>query len=254
MPDFKLACGTVSYEMDEAKAVVAGYAFGTTKVVWNPGKWKPDVAAELMRPVFSYWTYDAVPKDAGDLSYRDVLLTSGIESRIYGRPAAQIMAVAPQVSQSLRKLAKADPFWELPYGHLSKRPSSETDDAWWIWKAWSLLHYLKWSGPATAHKILHHKDSLHFPMVDSVIKGCYKNFPDGEWAGIHRELTDHAEEYKHLEKWFQKLASSKEKAVPLFRLRLHDILVWCANTKSGPTSQTNRKQAADLGKKILGSH
>jgi hypothetical protein len=255
VPDFRLASGTVMYTLTEAQCVIAGYAFGETDVTWKEDTPAQALAGELgrrRRRKFSYKAYDCVEGDPSKtrLTYVDVLLTAGIESKIDSKKASQVMAFADEVSECLKQLEHEDPFWSLPQGHMAVRPAQPAP-AHYIWRAWEILDRLKWSGLATSHKVLHHKDPYHFPMADSVVEEIYNNAGiRNYWLGIHQDLDAHSAGFQELEDWFEKQARVRGE-VRLTRLRLHDILLWTHQTKDGKDGRSNRDIAAELGEDLL---
>lgn len=244
-----------TYSMDEAKEVIAGYAFGTTGVdrTWESkrveGLAGQGEEGSRNRRCFSYKSYDCVPASKGGLTYQDVLLTAGLESKINSERAGQVMSAEPVVSHCLEtlKLENVPPFWALEEAEVTDWPQVG-ERAYWIWIAWEALVSLKGIKVAIVHKVLHHKDPLHFPLVDNVtVKAYGKN----AWLGIHSEVRNQEKEFVALERWFEDLAH-KHGGVTLNRLRLHDILLWA--DLSGSTTRagmSNRELARKKGRVVL---
>jgi hypothetical protein len=66
-------------------------------------------------------------------------------------------------------------------------------------------------------------------------------FADNTWAQIHEELGRSEREFDELESWFRGLHGPR---LPLSRLRLHDILLWCRVTGEDA-------EARQLGQELL---
>lgn len=95
---------------------------------------------------------------------------------------------------------------------------------------------------AITHKLLHHKRSWLFPMLDSVTTAHLGGFR--AWATIWEDLTRHEQEFVALEDWFATLASAHD-GVRLTRLRIHDIMLWAELSGDRPTMES-------LGQQFLG--
>ena len=254
MAEVMLTLGTkrkIDYELAEAKEVIAGYAFGREKLQWTAEKPIPDWAgkplpADLERFVFSYMTYDNIRPLPGAIRVEEVLLTAGVESQISSRGANAVMAMCDLITPDLVALGAGRKFWEMN-GPLLAMPPPAGGPEHHLWRAWKLLEAPKWSGPAVAHKILHHKLPGHVPLVDSKIVAIYG--VKDTWLGIWRDLNDHAEDFAYLEEWFAGLAGSRG-CEPLTRLRLIDILLW-TDQSATKDKEPNRKIAQRLGETLL---
>jgi hypothetical protein len=219
-----LEVGDSAYTKQEAQDVIAGYAFGT--VVVQPKSNRP-AASVLQSPRhrrrWAYSTYDCYPPDPGGLTTGDVTVTSAVNSRIGGKAVLGVMAVASEVSEALDLLPVSLTFWDLPRDDVVALPRPDSV-AFQMWCAWDLLMGVVGVDVAICHKILHHKRPQLFPLLDGITTGAY---PEGEaWAQIHGELSAQAGQFGKLETWFSALAAANG-GVPLLRLRLHDILLWC---------------------------
>lgn len=214
------------YTYTEAQAAIAGYAFGERPLSWQPPRRArvlgPAPAPDLMRRRWAYQTYDCVPASPGPLDAHDILLTAGLNSDIGASTTAGILAIARQVSACLARLVGSPPFWALNVNHVRAMPPAATPGID-IWGAWWLMMGVPGSGVAITHKVLHHKDPHHFPLLDSITLRFYAT--GRAWSGIHADLTRNAVDFALLEGWFSGFAQPLG-GVPLTQLRLHDILLW----------------------------
>ena len=234
------------FSMDEAKAVIAGYCFGMCALEWHPQAGCPAIANPPVgrrRAAWAYTVYDCVPRTAGPLDLRDVLLTAGLNSRISQRSAAAVFEVLRDVNEVLVTLTVEGPdlvlFWEQDPADLASPPPGSPAEK--MWQAWQLLVGAEGVRTAIAHKILHHKRPAQFPLLDSMTAACYPKA--AAWSGICEELQRHESEFVELERWFEALAH-EHTGTALTRLRLHDILLWTARTGQD-------RQAAECGRKVL---
>lgn len=234
--------GPLNYSENEAKAVIAGYAFGKQPTIWKPvdpeiGDPIPDDATAFR---WAYRSYDCQPASPGMLDAHDVTLTTAINSRISGKAVLMVFAVADELNEALERCNEAPPFWDLTRKQVQKLPNID-NPAQAIWRAWYVLMGVNGVDVAVCHKILHHKRPSTFPLLDRVTEGAYR--PGEAWVGIHDDLSENREQFVALEEWFGTLATD-DRDVQLKRLRLHDILLWCSRTNE-------RAEAAQLGQEIL---
>jgi hypothetical protein len=111
---------------------------------------------------------------------------------------------------------------------------------------------LKWIKVATTHKVLHHKDPRHFPLIDNVTAKAYSK-TEG-WLGIHSEVGGQKRAFVELERWFEDLAQ-EHGGVALNRLRLHDILLWAdLSASTTRTGMSNRERARNKGRVVLNGY
>jgi hypothetical protein len=218
-----ITVGGAVYTESQAKAVIAGFAFGTTSLNWSspPGSVGPPPSAST-RGRWGYRTYDCLPADTGPLSVADLSITASIDSRVDGEAILGMLGVAPETSEAFARIPPWVKFWDLPQGHLASLPPAGTDSSW-MFRAWSLLSGVPGVGVAIANKTLHHKRPWLFPLLDGVTEKAY---PLGQaWVHVHRELTTQQPQFAKLEIWFTDRAIQHQ-GTPLWRLRLHDILLW----------------------------
>lgn len=90
-------------------------------------------------------------------------------------------------------------------------------------RAWYLIESVPGCGVTKTHKILHHAWPHLFPLID---RRTMTKLGENLWLTIHKDLSDYEKAFCELEVWFAMLAGSRG-GVPLTRLRLHDILLWC---------------------------
>jgi hypothetical protein len=134
-------------------------------------------------------------------------------------------------------------FWELDNSRLATFPEESCAERH-FWLAWCYLMTIPDVGVALTHKTLHHKRPWLYPLIDGqTLKACSDGFA---WKTIHNDLNQEGgEPFAHLEGWFADLVAQREGCVPLSRLRLHDILLWCR------IMPRQENEAADKGKSIL---
>jgi len=103
-------------------------------------------------------------------------------------------------------------------------------------------------GVAVTHKILHHKLPRLAPLLDGrtapilsrqrVALGCSSN-----WAVILNDLTRQADQFESLES-FQAALAGARRTKPLFRLRIHDTLLWCEAPDNVATHSGSARRSA----------
>lgn len=220
---------TVSYELLEARQVLAGYAFGQVPIHSTRGH-------ERFRARWGYRTYDCVPPGPSvNLEPIDILVAAGLNGRLDVKSVASIMTVASEAGRALARISVV--FWEIPTERridLVKRPN-DSSPASPLWEAWETMKTAAGLSVARIHKVLHHKRPKHFPLVDrqtvgSLSAASSQAGDDGYWATIHRDLQEQAGAFEELEGWFWERAQQMEgwpASRQLSRLRIHDILLWC---------------------------
>jgi hypothetical protein len=112
-------------------------------------------------------------------------------------------------------------FWTLPRPEL-KDPQKGTA-SWCLHRAWYLIESVPKCGATKTHKILHHAWPHLSPLIDRQTMTSWE-ITCG-WK-IHKDLVDQPAAFEELEVWLASLAGARG-GVPLTRLRLHDILLWC---------------------------
>jgi hypothetical protein len=212
----------------------------------------------MTRERWAYRSYDCVPALTGPLTVVEIGLTAGINSRVSGAPIAGVTAVLPEVNEALCHLLLHQTFWDIQARVVARGPLPGRP-WWWMHRALWLLEGVRGVDVAIAHKTLHHKRPALFPLLDGKTLRCY---PQGRaWPGIHAELTSQRSQFEQLEAWFADCACGQDAegvdhehtetgpctcrlgSVPLMRLRLHDILLWCDVTGE-------RAAAAAAGKDV----
>lgn len=219
---------SVRFSMAQAKAVIAGYCFGTSPLTWHPRGGCPAIEVPpggRRRAAWAYRVYDCVPRSDGPLDLWDVLLTAGLNSRVSQRSAAAVRAVLDDVNAVLATLTEDGPdpvvFWEQRPADLATPPPGSSAEK--LCHAWRLLVGADGVGTAIAHKVLHHKRPTQFPVFDLKTAACYRK--GVAWQGICEELQRHEAEFLEMERWFADLPTRGD-GCALKRLRLHDILLW----------------------------
>lgn len=263
--------GTGRYAVTEedAHAALVGFAFGPAELSWqwDPGKTTvPDVAplssppscpdlaraggsgdgptAIVERYRWGYRCYDCVPTDPYWLTVADVALTAAIDSGIGAAALLKAEAVLDAVSDVLARIPVHRTFWQLlPTAGGPGIP--QTDPEWSVWRAWAILMGVPDVSLTLTHKILHRKRPWLFPLVDrQTVEVLGPASPGGSWQTIYEEVTANAAAFEHLEIWFGEQASQRG-AIPITRLRIHDILVW--GSKTGEIVEMIEK-----GRRVLG--
>lgn len=238
----------VSYSEGEARAALAGYAFGHAKLSWKPPSGLPP-ESDLGRPPtvserhrWGYWSFDCVPTSTSQVSVEDIVVTAALDTRVGSDAVLGLEAIRQDLNETLAHIPETTTFWQLPAKDFGKRPPAPGTVAWWTWRAWVLLMGLRGVDRAITHKLLHRKRPWLFPMLDSVTTEHLGGFR--AWTTISEDLTRHEQEFVVLEDWFATLAAAHD-AVRLTRLRIHDILLW--GELSG-----DRPMMESLGRPFLG--
>ena len=188
-----ITVGDAEYTREQAQTVIAGYAFGTVPSHWSPKK--PRVGpppAQTSQHRWAYTTYDCVPPDPGDIGPNDVIVTAAINSRIGAKTILSVMAVAPEISETLARIPTSVNFWDQAEEDLREPPAPGTATGA-MWRAWYALMGVRGVDVAVCHKILHHKRPCLYPLLDGITEGAYQ--AGKAWAEIHRELTTHHEQF-----------------------------------------------------------
>ncbi len=231
--------GTAVYTLDQAKDVIAGYAFGTDVVAPRAGPSRYRSYGTRPKPaqvpLWAYRSYDCVqPSDGPDASDMDLFVAAGLNSRVDVQLLSRLQIFAPGAFAELAKIDRAQTFWDVPPAHLVRPPQGSV--GWHLFAAWRKLGSVPGVSEGLIHKVLHHKRPKLFPLVDDstldVLSGASRGRgKGGSWWQIHHDLTQegNADFFGDLETWFGEEADRRDGAA-LSRLRLHDILLWCRIT------------------------
>ncbi len=218
-----------TYTLDEARSVVLGYAFDERSLRPTPVRSHKygELPDRLRVSRWGYSTYDCVPASPGsDLTDADMLVPAGLNGEVDLKALAGMRAVAPHVNEVLRRLddrGETPAFWELPPDELNA-PKDREGVAWDLSEAWWYLMSVPRVGMTLTHKVLHHKRPRLFPLLDRL---TLRWLPaEGPWGAICKDLNREPEDFEDLERWFASEAAARG-TVPLTRLRLYDILLWC---------------------------
>lgn len=240
-----LTVGGLEYSEDQAKAVIAGYALGTYEVLLSRrGSCKAIPQATIRVPRWGYRTYDCVrPSPGPGCEATDYLIAAGLNGRIDVSSVAALQAACPPAFEELSQIDESLVYWHLDEGRLMTFPQQDCPERH-LWLAWCYMMSMPEIGVALTHKTLHHKRPTLFPLIDG---RTVKAFDEGAaWVTIHRDINQHdGKPFASLEEWFAALAREQEGCVPLTRLRLHDILLWC-RIMPGQEEEAARKGEALL--------
>jgi uncharacterized protein DUF6308 len=258
------------YSEEEARLVLAGYCFGTREEVQRTKLW--DYRGERVHPFtateplpalrwFGYATYDCLDgSDGPALEPVDLLVPAALNGRLDVEVMAGLMAVREQVSKALEVQAEHGDlaFWELDPSELEDldhRPGEpegvqqpeRASRLIGLYQAWWLLTSTPNVGPAITHKLLHHKLPRLAPLLDGQTKPLLSRQRaalgySSNWAVILHDLTGQAEQFESLESFLAALTRIQGTKA-LFRLRIHDILLWCH-------AAGRRDRAKQLGEEV----
>jgi hypothetical protein len=237
-PWLTIGRGTAVYTQAEAEAVLAGFAFGTSQLVW-PSNFSPPADKGLaappraaVRPTWSYRTYDCAPNSPYAFSVNDLLIVAALDGGAGAAEYLAMEAILPDLNLVLTQIDIGQTFWTLDRAHLGSSPPPPATPVWYLWRAWALLMGLRNVGVAITHKTLHHKRPWLFPIFDT--DTVARMGGEDAWKCLHEELTLQACQFTYLEKWFAALAINHG-GVHLTRLRIHDVLLWADVTGQRPT-------------------
>lgn len=235
------------FELNHAQAVIAGYCFAEVDSEPTPprGDSHGKRAEPWRRPRWGYVSYDCMrgpgpPPDIVDV-VAPVLLNV---SQGYGvRLVSDLLAMCERVREVMSRVSPNACFWELEPEDIVPRglpPEGSLSQA--LHRAWYLIESVKGADVAVTHKLLHHAWPRLFPLIDNRTIDVLGR--DRAWVTILEDLRRHEEECSKLEQWFADLAD-KRAGLPLTRLRLYDILLWCRVVEG------EEEEAARLGQEIL---
>lgn len=226
---------TIEYSLEEALAVIVGFAFGTDLAG------APYSADRQYR--YAFRSYDCALLTTGaQVSEADVFASAGLNSGINADVILRILAVLDN-TVDLPNLSAVPDFWTLDVGRLNVDPGAGWPEHE-LWRWYQLLTRLDGVAGAVAAKIVHHKHPTVMPLWDSYIGRAYHS---GEtWGEICLDLQRNEEWFLELERRFEhyRLTFQGERGVPLKRLRLLDILVWCHVGK-------DREHVMELGQPLI---
>lgn len=230
---FRLVSGKVTYSDDEALETVSRYAFSTEAIA--PSQDFPEAFAPHEVPRYGYRTYDCVPASSGpEFTDLDLLVSAGLNADLDVHTLHRLRSFANRAAGHLHLAHRRQPsFLDLTWDELSWDPPKESA-GWHLHQAWRQGMATPGLNVARVHKALHHKRPCLAPLLDNKtiapIRDCARaKEPAGRgwtsWQLIHRELHEHADEFKQLAVSFEELLPVHG-GVPLTCLRLYDILVW----------------------------
>lgn len=185
---------------------------------------------------FAYWSYDCPPR-TGLITASELALAATLNARMSNADLARAYSVADDVNRALRTIPPAARFWtDVDPLDLRSDETPVTPVGLAMTEAWRLLTDLSGLRVARVHKILHRVRPEVFPLLDRETRELlrpsdspHEGYPGnvGLWASVHSDLTACPGAWLRLETAFAAEAGQRGGiAVPLSRLRLHDILVW----------------------------
>lgn len=219
------------YTVQAARDTIAGYCLAMDRFKWSAPKGIRSFGpppTETHVPIWAYASYDSVAGETGETPRAiDLFIAGGLNARIQSKEFASLSAVAGEAFEALAAVPQDITFWELPRGELLVPPVGS--HSWHLHRAWWLMVGALSIKRARAHKVLHHKRPSLVPLIDnetagSLERAATRSGHGNTWVQIHDDLSRHQAEFSDLEAWFQRLPGHR---VPLLRLRLHDILLWC---------------------------
>lgn len=245
-PEIQVA--TATYSLQEAKEVIAGYAFGagTTPAWRQPSSAEKEYgsvprASGMAAPRWAYRSYDCLPTPQ-EVTVQDLLAPAGLNGRLSVARVLGMSTVLPEFNETIKKIDDETTFWGLSREELVQ-PEHDSQ-GWSLSRCWWLLRGA--AGPSawvTTYKVLHHIRPRLFPLID---RSTGPALGDSWWRTIHRDLQEQKRAFEDLEGWFEALAKRQpDPGKPLTRLRLHDILLWCDQTRG------NRNAASSAGRDVL---
>lgn len=233
------------FSQDEARSIIAGYALGRTEAIELKavGTCKELEHRNFDYPRWGYRTYDCILSSPGSACEPvDYLVVSGLNGQIDVSAVAALQEACPLAFAELSRVDEDVYFWELDAHRLSAFPEERCPERH-LWRAWCHMMTMPQLGVALTHKTLHHKRPRLFPLIDGQTVG---SLGDHAWRTIHTDLNqEEGKPFEELETWFADLVRDQADCVPLSRLRLHDILLWC---RIIPGQQD---EAISKGKKFL---
>jgi Family of unknown function (DUF6308) len=240
--------GDVRYSIDEAKHLIAGYCLTLDPLPpWtnrdSQRRTFGDRQSDLVAPRWAYGNYDNIPSMSGPLGSTDLYVIAGLNAQVGSAEMGPIRAIAADASDALARIPDDVCFWDLARDELLNPPAGS--HSWWLHRSWWVMDGVPRIGVARSHKVLHHKRPKLVPLLDGqtvpLQEAATRRARGNTWVQIHDDVVEHMSHFTELEEWFAALPGRR---MPLFRLRLHDILLWCDVTG-------DREDAAKAGKSVL---
>ena len=204
--------------LDEAKAAVSGYAFAVRKVNGE------------LAPRWAYRTYDCIPASSGpDFSDLDILVAAGLNGELDVAAIGALQLATRRAGPYLAQAAAAgQEFDKLVLAELADNPAPGTT-GWLLNQAWHEMISTPDVGRALTHKVLHHKQSALFPLLDrqtaDVLRPAGQPHGWNAWQVIWADIDGSRGDFEELRVWFAARAAARS-GVLLGLPRLHDILIW----------------------------
>ena len=218
-----------TFDMERCKSVIAGYCFHEIESHTNPPRgshYGIELTPRKSRR-WGYLSYDCQLGEAASPNVVDVLAPVLLNvTQGYGvRLVSDLLAIAPQVRDTVRKIDGDFRFWDLePHEVAPRGDPAVRKESLALHQAWYIVESVNGAGVAVTHKLLHHAWPHLFPLIDNETIGQLGR--EHAWVTILEDLKRHESQFDELESWFAGLASQREE-IALTRLRLYDILLWC---------------------------
>lgn len=231
-----LKVGCKSIDVEDAKALIAGYCFGDKAGRWDPPPEGGERYASHLPDVtwrrWAYRCYDSIPPVASpELKGLDLLIPVGLNvTQGYGTELLErLMSAGRLVSETMAAVPEGATFWELGRNEIEPAGLPEEGSvSWALHRSWAILMSTPKCGVTITHKILHHKWPRLFPLIDRQTKALLAE--NTSWLNVHDDLTSQEAEFAALENWFDELRLKQNEGPALTRLRLHDIMLWSLAT------------------------
>ena len=149
-----------SYDMDNAKAAIAGYAFAPAEPAFDSPKSPSygELPDEQKSTLWAYRSYDCIQTPQYGFDPIDILVVDGLNGQLNAAAVSNLLLIRPHLAECFdwldRNATKA--LWELDDTAVDDSgPKEQGTQEWWMHRAWWLLSSTKHSGIAVTHKILH---------------------------------------------------------------------------------------------------
>lgn len=212
--------GVVKFAPREPEEILRRYCLGSTDVDLDP--W-PEALGRV--PVTSgrytgaYLFYDPMQSTDGFLHTTQIVAANGLNAGISATKRATAAGVIDFVNEQLQAIPEATGLEDVAL--YSGGP---------IDTAMELAYYALTAVPGVnmtrASKIMHLVRPSLYPVLDNLTKDFLKP-KKRRWGQVQTDLIENAGEFAQLEQFVvEEIVPAHPDAVPLGRLRIHDILLW----------------------------